>query len=770
MGKVGVWAWFIGLMLWGSGAAGGLVAIARGDLDCDGEVGLTDAEIVVGAVFGIAPASPTCAGVDVNADGGVSAADLAALVAQIVAAPTPSPTPTVTPALGPIVTFLGMAAADGTPIDPVQVGADGTPVYQRSIGAGFYVVVEADRGATGSPVGLKVFDSRPGDTGARPDLQVEVSRPLGAGDRRVCAGGGVPGFDPEDFSERKEVTDALNDLGCGFAVNTNSVRACTVNRHGSPAFMSDARPEVQFCLLIDGDNEFATGDTRIVVQVRDAGGEIGPRRAMVLRVGKQTVPTSTVSPSPTWTPPRIPTTTPSPTASRLLTPTATGQPGRSPTATASVPAVATASPSASAPAATPTRTGTPVGPGSPTPSLTVTASPTASRVASAGTTPTPTTRATATQSGVATPSVTPTPSSSRVPAATSTPSPSVTAVAPTQTGLPSATASRTLSPSRTATRTATVTYTRTATSTPRPFLSVTASPTRTPTRTRVPSRTATESPTPTATRTPSSTRTATATPLPSGTPTATRTATETPTVTPSRTPSSTRTPTATPTPSRTATSTLTRTITATPTVTGTPTHTVPPEPFITFFGVARADGTVVETPTAMLRPGVPIYERPRFGFFLVVEGQPGATGARMGTSAYEWDPDDPSELPDVQVIVSRPLGNGSAAVCDDLPDNRGGVPATVEFTLDQAMADAVNDLGCRFKDGKGEPGGRGASDACTRLRNGIDAFWGEGTTVQFCSLIDRPFEFPSGDTLVRARLRDEAGHVSHESALVVRTR
>lgn len=142
----------------------------------------------------------------------------------------------------------------------------------------------------------------------------------------------------------------------------------------------------------------------------------------------------------------------------------------------------------------------------------------------------------------------------------------------------------------------------------------------------------------------------------------------------------------------------------------------------------------------------------------------------MGKSAYVWDPANPGTLPDLQMIVSRPLGDGSVAVCDEMPEARGGVPATAAFAPDQTTANAINDLGCRFKDAAGEPGGVGPADACTRLPDGTDAFWGEGSTVQFCSLIDRPFGFPPGDTLVRVRLRDAAGNLSAVASLVVRVR
>lgn len=184
--------------------------------------------------------------------------------------------------------------------------------------------------------------------------------------------------------------------------------------------------------------------------------------------------------------------------------------------------------------------------------------------------------------------------------------------------------------------------------------------------------------------------------------------------------------------------------------------------------MARSDGTVVGSPTAVSPAGVPVYERPSFGFILVVEGRPGATGAPMGRTSFQWSPGDPSVRPDLQMIVSRPLGDGSADVCDDAPGRRGGVPATAEFGPTQAVADAISDLGCRFKDAAGNPGGRGPADACTRMPDGTDRFRAADSTVQFCALVDRPFAFPRGDTLVTVRLRDVAGHLSAPAALVVR--
>jgi hypothetical protein len=220
---------------------------------------------------------------------------------------------------------------------------------------------------------------------------------------------------------------------------------------------------------------------------------------------------------------------------------------------------------------------------------------------------------------------------------------------------------------------------------------------------------------------------------------------------------STVSPSVTPTPNTTPTPTPTRTITA----------TIPAEPRITFFGVTRADGTLVAS-LDNTAEGIPIYQRTGdFGFSLVIEGAPGATGSGVGTSSFS---SDVNLLPDLQIEVSRPLGDGSAAVCDDSDSDFGGVPAISPFDFSPAQAPAINDLACRFKDGQNHPVGRQRSDdACTRfLPEAEYHFVDPASTVQFCGAIDDPLSFPSGDTLVAARLRDMSGKVSTVAQIVVR--
>ena len=212
---------------------------------------------------------------------------------------------------------------------------------------------------------------------------------------------------------------------------------------------------------------------------------------------------------------------------------------------------------------------------------------------------------------------------------------------------------------------------------------------------------------------------------------------------------------------------LPRVVAAQLTTAPTPSPTIPAEPQITFFGVARADCVLI-APVGTTPDGIPIYDASAAsGFTLVVEGRPGSSQALLGASAFS---SDVTQLPDLQIEASRALGNGSPAVCDDSGATQGGVPAVNPFDFSPAAAAAINDLACRFKDGQGQPvGRRDTSDACTLfLPEAQYRFVDPDSTIQFCALIDRPLSFPSGDTVVAARIRDTAGNVSAVAQLIVR--
>lgn len=184
--------------------------------------------------------------------------------------------------------------------------------------------------------------------------------------------------------------------------------------------------------------------------------------------------------------------------------------------------------------------------------------------------------------------------------------------------------------------------------------------------------------------------------------------------------------------------------------------------------MARANDTTI-APSGTTAQGWPIYERP-FGhsFSLVIEAKPGPSRRPVGLNAFRSSPFDPATRPDLEIIVSRPLGNGSLDVCDDMLPLLGGVPASPSFDLTQPISNAINDLACRFVNGGGEPGGRRAADACTVFGDGEYRFVEPTSTVQFCALISEPFGFPLGDTVVSVRVRDSTGAPGPPASFVVR--
>jgi hypothetical protein len=167
--------------------------------------------------------------------------------------------------------------------------------------------------------------------------------------------------------------------------------------------------------------------------------------------------------------------------------------------------------------------------------------------------------------------------------------------------------------------------------------------------------------------------------------------------------------------------------------------------------------------------GILIYDRAfGAGFSLVIEVRPGGRNTEIGTTTFDWDPSNPTTLPDLQVLVSRALGNGSPEVCDDTSPSLGGVPAASDFAPIQFVADVINDLGCRFKNGSGTAGGRRADEACTIFADGRYRFVTQGTTVQYCVLVSEPLSFLAGETVVTARVRDTAGRLSLPVSIIVR--
>ncbi|MDX2169013.1 MAG: dockerin type I repeat-containing protein [Deltaproteobacteria bacterium] len=212
--------------------------------------------------------------------------------------------------------------------------------------------------------------------------------------------------------------------------------------------------------------------------------------------------------------------------------------------------------------------------------------------------------------------------------------------------------------------------------------------------------------------------------------------------------------------------------TATATPSATPTLTMTPAigPRVVFFGMTSADD-VLQSPIGTDPDGVPIYQRAfGFGFRLVVEAAPGASGFSVGTDSFA-----DGDAPALQVQATRPLGNGSTDVCDVAPPLVGGVPGIdpPRFDDSAAVVDALNDLGCRFVDGTGQPQARNCAASCAKDANGDYACVDTATEAQFCVLVDTLLEFPPGDTLVTVRVRDKgrgtvAPNLGPPSRLIVR--
>lgn len=198
-------------------------------------------------------------------------------------------------------------------------------------------------------------------------------------------------------------------------------------------------------------------------------------------------------------------------------------------------------------------------------------------------------------------------------------------------------------------------------------------------------------------------------------------------------------------------------------------------PAITTFALTQADDFLIQ-PTTTTPTGIPVFVRSSGSqFHVVIEGKPGTSGQALGSSTY-----DPSlaGFPDLQIVVSRPLGNGSTTVCDinPVPDDpqappAGGVPGTdpPSFEPTRRNIDTVNDLACRFRNGSYAPVGVPADEACVKMPITEEyAYVDPESTLQFCSILSSVHAFPPGDTLVTARLRDVVGNVGPQKQILVR--
>lgn len=247
---------------------------------------------------------------------------------------TPSPMPTVPPSgttrtptpegirtpvrqpkpgepIGPDITFFGITRADGNHVEPVSVDAKGVPTYENYVGSGFQIVVEAKPGISGYDVGQRVFAYSPDDPTMQPDLQIQVTRPLGDGSAAVCDRmrpniGGVPALDPPSFKQTRRVTETLNDLSCRFELFLDTESACSLSKNGDWAYKSKDT-KIQFCMMVAKAWNFPVGKTLVSMRLHDRAGNPGAVKKMWINRPKMAAtprPKPTLPPTPKSLPTR----------------------------------------------------------------------------------------------------------------------------------------------------------------------------------------------------------------------------------------------------------------------------------------------------------------------------------------------------------------------------------------------------------------------------------------------------------------------------------
>ena len=190
-----------------------------------------------------------------------------------------------------MITYFGIARADGIVTAPVGVTSEGNPIFERAVPQGFFIVVEGKPGPELRPVATSTFNWSPGDPNVLPDFLIVSSRSLGNGSAQVCDDGttgppgGVPAVDPPTFGGTQASANAINDLACRFSARTNATDACTRDFSALSVFI-DPTSSVQFCPRVGVGSEFAfpAGDTTLTVRLRNNQGQLGPPSSIVVRV------------------------------------------------------------------------------------------------------------------------------------------------------------------------------------------------------------------------------------------------------------------------------------------------------------------------------------------------------------------------------------------------------------------------------------------------------------------------------------------------------
>lgn len=271
-------------------------AARQGDANCDGLVNTADLPAVVEGLF----ENRSCAGVDVNGDERVTAADLVKEIPLLV--PPISPTP---PRQGPSVTYFGVlkhgdgcvCCTDPCDPEPTPLIENGRNVFQ--VPGGLLLLVVEGRTVDGLPPAVGSYtEPNPVLGDGRPDIQIETTQALGKGSAAVCDdgapghfpptdGGGVYPIPTPDFSVNSTITEALYDFGCRFEHHVNGDQCTFRGDKATPVFLG-AGSQAQFCKGVDSLAAFNPGDSLVTVRLRDEVGNIGPTAQIVIRVATPT--------------------------------------------------------------------------------------------------------------------------------------------------------------------------------------------------------------------------------------------------------------------------------------------------------------------------------------------------------------------------------------------------------------------------------------------------------------------------------------------------
>ncbi len=137
------------------------------------------------------------------------------------------------------------------------------------------------------------------DPSVFPDLQIEVSNPLGNGSPAVCDNtganaGGVPAIFPPDFTPTQTNINIVTDFACRFlngngqpigrAMNDGCVNTGNCPNAEGECYANSAS-RMQFCAAIQSADQFPVADTLVTARLRDVNGNVGVPAQIIIHVG-----------------------------------------------------------------------------------------------------------------------------------------------------------------------------------------------------------------------------------------------------------------------------------------------------------------------------------------------------------------------------------------------------------------------------------------------------------------------------------------------------